>query len=200
MGLLEARSRRKIAAGGARLLRSKREVLASEFFRLMREALEGRARLDECLGKAGRALAIARAIEGDAQVSSLALGAGRDIPIEVKLRSVWGVAVPAISAPRLVRTADARGASALSWGLVSAEAARQYEGALEVLLGIASRELHLQRLGEELQQTSRRINALEQLVVPRLAAEEARIDIALEERTREETVRLKRFRRARRQR
>ncbi len=176
-------------------MRSKREVLASEFFRLMGAALEGRARLDQLLREAGRALAIARALEGDGAVQSLALAAWRDIPIDVEHRRVWGVAVPELSAPRLERPADGRGASVVSWGLTSAEAARLHEQALEVLLGIASRELHLRRLGEELQQTSRRINALEELVLPGLARERARIELALEERAREEAVRLKRFRR-----
>jgi V/A-type H+-transporting ATPase subunit D len=63
-----------------------------------------------------------------------------------------------------------------------------------VLLRIASRELHLARLGEEIQATSRRINALEQLLLPALRAEAGRIEGALEERDREDAVRLKRFR------
>ncbi len=44
----------------------------------------------------------------------------------------------------------------------------------------------------ELQQTSRRVNALERLVAPRLAAEARRVALALEERAREEAVRLER--------
>jgi len=63
-----------------------------------------------------------------------------------------------------------------------------------VLLTIASRELHLARLGEEIQETSRRINALEQLLLPALAADAARIEAALDERDREDAVRLKRLR------
>ncbi len=63
-----------------------------------------------------------------------------------------------------------------------------------MLLRIASRELHLARLGEEIQETSRRINALEQLLLPSLAAEAARIEAALDERDREDAVRLKRLR------
>jgi V/A-type H+-transporting ATPase subunit D len=98
-----------------------------------------------------------------------------------------------VSAPRLVRAVDARGASPSSWGLVGAEAARRHEEALDVLLEIASRELYVEALGEEIQDTTRRINALEQLVAPRLQAEAHRIALALEERAREETVRLKRF-------
>ncbi len=67
-----------------------------------------------------------------------------------------------------------------------------------MLLRIASRELHLTRLGEEIQETSRRINGLEQLVLPALAREAACIEAALDERDREDAVRLKRLRAKRR--
>lgn len=173
-------------------------MLASEFFRLMREVMAGRARLDESLRLAGRALTLARALGGEAALESLALAAARKIPVEVGHRRVWGVPVPRVAGPRLARAADARGAAPASWGLGGAEAARRHEEALEVLLEIASREFHLQRLGSEIQETSRRINALEQLLIPRLDGEAGRVEQALEERAREDAVRLKRFRGRRR--
>ncbi len=182
-----------MASKGARLLRGKREVLANEFFRMMREVVAGRARLDEALREAARALTVARALEGTEAVESLALAAGREVPVEVTHRRVWGVPVPSVSAPRLRRGADARGASPVGAGLSSIEAAGRHEDAVEVLLAIASLEFHLRRLGEEIQETSRRINALEQLLVPRLSREARRIGQALEERAREDAVRLKRF-------
>jgi len=107
---------------------------------------------------------------------------------------VWGVPTPSVSAPPLARAADARGSSPTSWGPASVAAARSHEAAVEVLLRIASRELHLARLGEEIQETSRRINALEQILLPALGAEAARIEAALDERDREDAVRLKRLR------
>ena len=198
MGLLEVRARRGVAAKGARLLRAKREVLAGELWKLMRDVLAGRSRLDEVLREAVKALGIARAVIGEETLASLADGAGREIPLEVKLRRVWGVPTPTVSAPALVRAADARGASAASYGVAGAEAARRHEEALEVLLRIASRALHLARLGEEIQATSRRINALEQLLLPALSAEAARVEAALGERDREDAVRRKRFRARRR--
>jgi V/A-type H+-transporting ATPase subunit D len=194
MGLLEVRGREGIASKGARLLRAKREVLAGELWKLMREVLAGRARLDEVLREAVKALGLARALDGDEMLASVALPAGREVPLQVTLRRVWGVPTPSVSAPPLVRAADERGSSPTSWGLAGTEAARRHEEALEVLLRIASRELHLARLGEEIQATSRRINALEQLVLPALAAEAGRVEAALEERDREDVVRLKRFR------
>ncbi len=194
MGLLEVRGRAEIASKGARLLRAKREVLAGELWRLMREVLAGRARLDEVLREAVKALGMSRALDGEEALASLALAAGREVPLQVSVRRVWGVPTPSVSAPPLVRAADERGSAPTSWGLAGAEAARRHEEALEVLLRIASRELHLARLGEEIQATSRRINALEQLVLPALAAEAGRVEAALDERDREDVVRLKRFR------
>lgn len=183
-----------MAARGARLLRAKREVLAGELWKLAREVLEGRARLDEALGEAVTALGLARALDGAGPLESLAAAAAREVPVAIALRRVWGVPTPSLSAPDLVRPADGRGSSPTSWGLAGAEAARRHERALELLLNIASRELHLARLGDEIQATSRRINALEQLLLPALGAEAARIDGALSERDREDAVRLKRFR------
>jgi V/A-type H+-transporting ATPase subunit D len=194
MGLLEVRARREVASKGARLLRAKREVLAGELFKIMRDVLEGRARLDEVLREGVKALGLARALEGADLLDSLAFTAGREVPLQVTARRVWGVATPAVSAPLLVRAADARGSSPTSWGPTSVEAARLHEEALEVLLRIASRELHLARLGEEIQETSRRINALEQLLLPQLSGEATRVESALDERDREDAVRLKRFR------
>jgi V/A-type H+/Na+-transporting ATPase subunit D len=195
LGLLEVRGRAAVAAKGARLLRAKREVLAGEIWKMMREVLQGRARLDEALRAAVKALGLARALDGQEALESLASAAARDVPVQVTVRRVWGVPTPSVSAPPLVRAADRRGTSPTSWGLSGAEAARAHEAALEVLLTIATREKHLLRLGEEIQETSRRVNALEQVLLPGLAAEAARVETALEERDREDAVRLRRFRR-----
>ncbi len=197
MGLLEIRGRRDVAGKGARLLRAKREVLAGEIWRMMRDVLEGRAKLDEALRDAVKALALSKALDGQPALESLADVAGRDVPVHVDVRRVWGVPTPSVTAPPLARAADARGSSATSWGPSGTAAARRHEEALEVLLRIASRELHLARLGEEIQETSRRINALEQILLPSLGAEAARIEAALDERDREDAVRLKRLRRKR---
>lgn len=194
MGLLEVRSRRAVAGKGARLLRAKREVLASELWKLVHDVLEGRARLDEALRQAVKALELAKAMEGEERLASLALPAARAIPLAVSVKRVWGVPTPSVSAPPLARAADQRGTSPASWGASGAAAARHHEESLEVLLTIASKELHLSRLGEEIQETSRRINALEQLVLPALRAEAGRIAAALDERDREDAVRLRRFR------
>ena len=193
MGLLGTREKHLTVLKGAGLLRGKREALANEFFRLMQGVLAGRVRLEESLREATRALTVARALEGEDTLCSLALAAAREIPVEIERRKVWGIPTPEVAAPRLIRSGDARGASPVGWGLGAAEAARRHEEAAEILLSISSREIRLRRLGEEIQKASRRINALEQSLIPRLEGEINRIEIALEEREREDLTRLKRF-------
>jgi V/A-type H+/Na+-transporting ATPase subunit D len=198
MALLQSRERRRIARRGAELLRSKREALAVELFAAVRDVVARREKLDAALRVAARALALARAVEGEEELASQALAARREIPIAVEMRRVWGIPVPEVTVPRLERAADARGASPLGVGLGAHAAAASHEEALEVLLGVCSGEVRLRRLGEELRQASRRIGALEQAVIPRIEAEIRRIALALEERAREDLTRRKRFKSRRR--
>lgn len=159
----------------------------------MQGLIAGREQLEQSLRLAARALTLARSLEGEEALVSLALAAARQIPVEIEPRKVWGIPTPEVTGPRLLRSPDARGASPRGFSLGAAEAARCHEEVLEVLLNICSREIRLRRLGEEIQKTSRRINALEQFVIPRLDRELSRIELALEEREREDLSRLKRF-------
>lgn len=182
-----------MALQGAELLRSKREALASEFVRLTRGVIAGRAQLAARLREATRALTLARALQGEETLASLALAAVRRIPLAIEPRTVWGVPSPEVKGPQLVRAIDARGTSPVGWGLAAAEAARRHEEAAETLIAISAEELRLKRLGEEIRKASRKINALEQVLIPELEQEITRVEVALEEREREGIGRLKRF-------
>lgn len=182
-----------MALKGAELLRNKREALASEFVRLTRGVIAGREQLATRLREATRALTLARALHGEETLASLALAATRQIPLAIEPRKVWGIPSPEVRGPRLVRASDARGASPVGWGLAAAEAARRHEEAAETLIAISSEELRLKRLGGEIRKASRKINALEQVLIPGLEQEITRIEVALEEREREGIGRLKRF-------
>jgi V/A-type H+-transporting ATPase subunit D len=192
-GLLAARARRQIARKGTELLRSKREALASEFIGLTRGVIAGRELLAIRLLEAGRALALARALHGEEPLASLALAAARQIPLDIEPKKVWGIPTPDVRGPRLVRAPDARGAPPTAWWPGAAEAARRHEEVAETLVDIASEEFRLERLGEEIRKASRRINALEQVLIPGLALQIARVEMALEEREREAVGRLKRL-------
>ncbi len=88
MGLLELRGRRDVAGKGARLLRAKREVLAGEIWRMMKEVLAGRAKLDDALRDAVKALALSKALDGEGALESVAAVSGRDVPVHVLRHAV----------------------------------------------------------------------------------------------------------------
>ena len=71
-------------------------------------------------------------------------------------------------------------------------AAGCFETELELLLELASTELRLRRLVEEIAATTRRVNALEFVVIPRLQNETRSIEAVLDERERQDRFRLKR--------
>jgi V/A-type H+-transporting ATPase subunit D len=125
----------------------------------MQGLIAGREKLEDSLRRAAKAVTLARAIDGEEVLASLALAGAREIPVEIERQKVWGIPTPEVSGPRLLRAPDARGASPTGFGLGAAFAARTHEEALEILLNICSREIRLRRLGEEIRKTSRRINA-----------------------------------------
>ena len=67
-----------------------------------------------------------------------------------------------------------------------------FERQLERLLDLAAVELTLRRLAEEISSTTRRVSALENVVIPRLEGERDFIALVLDERELEDRVRLMR--------
>src|SRR3972149_6441374 len=60
-------------------------------------------------------------------------------------------------------------------------------------LEVAATEIKLKKIGEEIKKTTRRVNALEQVVIPRIRGEIRYIAAVLEQRAREDVFRLKRI-------
>jgi len=73
------------------------------------------------------------------------------------------------------------------------EAAESAESMLEQLVRCAPIERNIQLLGEEIKKTNRRINALNEYLLPKLRGEVRTIARVLEEREREDTFRLKKI-------
>ena len=67
---------------------------------------------------------------------------------------------------------------------------------MDLLIELAASELRLRRLADEIRKTSRRVNALENILIPGLHSRKAYIEMVLEERAREDLYRLKTVKRA----
>ncbi len=190
LNLLRSRRRLERMARGAELLRRKREALVTELFRLARPAADARARIAEAAGDAWPRLVDALADRGLASLDVLGWPT-RDYPVEVEPGTVWGVVVSRIVArPPVPRTLAARGTAPGSAGAAAVAAAGAFEQLTELLLDAATQEMLLRRVGEALARTSRQVQTLERRVTPQLSRDIGRIRQVLDEREREERLRL----------
>ena len=196
--LLALQRRLERVGKGTTLLRRKREALVAELFRLARPAASARVSIVDQAATAYPALLAALAREG---VDGLrALGwPSRDLRVRMRSGQVWGVALAEIlERPPMRRTPHARGVPPASASGAAAVATAAFEELAELLLDAANREALLRRLGEALNRTSRQVNTLERRLEPALRAHLTAIHRTLDEREREEHLRLGRLLRARR--
>jgi V/A-type H+-transporting ATPase subunit D len=191
MQLLAHKANIALARQGRDLLDQKRKALMKEFSRLVETVMEHSDELEAAADKANRALARAEADAGTEAVRSAALAIRAELPLEVKSANVMGVKVPHIEQKQVSRSTLARGYGITGTSLMIDEAASAFEGEVDAIIRLAGTELRLTRLASEIQHTSRRVNALEHLLIPRLEAERDYIQISLDERERSDIFRLK---------
>lgn len=188
--LLQRRDQRKLAVRGADLLKRKRDALVAEFFDLVKVSLEARRHLTEASREAYFALFLANAWDGPEAVGSLALAQGSRLEVSLVMQNIFGVKVPQVQPP----TFDERlPFSPIGAGAQTLAAARQFRKLTEALIEVAATETRLRRIGEEINKTNRRVNALEQLVIPNINFEIRQIRSVLEQRALEEVTVLKRI-------
>ena len=193
MQLLALKGQIVTAAEGARLLKGKRDALMREFQSAVDTVIDSRQELIDLCRAGMNTVNAAKALEGEFCLESAAMGTRRALPLEVRDKRIWGVAVPEIELRDIVRAFDARGYNPATTPVIVEETAAAFEKILNQALVIAVQETRLKRLGEEIRKTSSRVNALEQILIPGLRSDVAGILAVLEERSREETFRLKRL-------
>jgi V/A-type H+-transporting ATPase subunit D len=196
------RARRELARvhKGVALTRRKREALVAELFKLARPAVDVRARIAESVSRATEALVNALAIHGDGALAAMAWP-GRELLVDIRPAQVWGIPVSdVLSQPTLARTLDARGHAPSLTGPSVASAATHFEALAELLIDAAPREQRVRRLGDAVALTTRRLRTLEERVAPGLSEQISTVRRSLEEREREEQIRLKHVTRSKRRR
>ncbi len=193
MTLLERKSQIKLASQGADLLRRRRDALMQELFQLMRPLRALRRKVLERSQSSARAVVMAAALDGPRALHSAALASRREVDLELRAVVSGGIKSWEFRAAGMVRNVLERGYSPKGTGSGTIEAGSAYEHLLEALLQMAPMEMKLRRLGGEIRRTTRRVNALEQRLLPRLFRDVKTIQAVLEEREREEIFRLKRL-------
>jgi V/A-type H+-transporting ATPase subunit D len=193
MNLLQRKNQLRIARQGVDLLKRKRDALVADFFNIVRQALAARERLNEACQRAYVVLSLAKAVEGRQSLEAAALGDKRELLASVDIVNIWGIKVPTVQASNVHRPLMERGHNPAAVSARTIESAENFEEVLSAILDVASTEIKLRKIGEEIKKTTRRVNALEQVVIPRIHAEIRYINAVLEQRAREDVFRLKRI-------
>jgi V/A-type H+-transporting ATPase subunit D len=191
MELLARKAQITLARQGRELLEQKRTALMKELLKVADTVMERSDALQQAASDARQALARAEAIAGTEAVHSAAMASRAEFPLQVTTASVMGLKVPHIEQKRVARPALGRGYSVVSTSITIDEAASAFEMEVDSIIQLAESELRLTRLADEIQRTSRRLNALDHLLIPRLEAERDFIEVALDERERSDHFRLK---------
>jgi V/A-type H+-transporting ATPase subunit D len=190
--LLERKQQITLAQQGMDLLKQKRDALLIEFMSVMDETLRLSEALQKSVADAQYALAVAKAVDGSVAIRSAALATQGDITVDMSGTKIMGVAVPVVTKGESpLRTSFTRGYSVTGVSSRVDESAEKFEKILEVIIEYADIETRLKRLGEEINKTNRRVNALEQVTIPALHEQVSYISQTLDERAREDLFRLK---------
>ena len=190
--LLKLKKQIKLAKSGYNLLKKKRDGLILEFFEILKKAKSLREDLVREYKIAFEKINIARTIEGDLKVKSIAM-AIKDIPdIKLAAKNIMGVKVPKIESGEIKKAFMQRGYGIYSSSSVD-EAAAAYEKVVEKIILAAEVETSMKKLLNEIEKTKRRVNALEFIVMPRLDKIKSFIQLRLEEMERENIFRMKRI-------
>jgi V/A-type H+-transporting ATPase subunit D len=190
--LLERRAQIALAQQGMDLLKQKRDALLIEFMGVMDETLRLSDSLQKTVREAQYSLAVAQAVDGTVALRSAGLATKGEIVVDMTGTKIMGVSVPVVTKGESpIKSSFTRGYSVTGVSSRVDETADKFEHILDVIIEYADIETRLKRLGEEINKTNRRVNALEQVTVPALNEQVTYIRQTLDERAREDLFRLK---------
>lgn len=190
--LLYRKQQVSLASQGMELLKKKRDALLREFLPIVDETMRLSLQLERATADAQTALATAKAVDGGVVVQSVSLATKGEILVDITGTHVMGVPIPVIKkAESPIKNELNRGYSITGVSARIADTATKFEEIIDTMIESADIETRLKRLGEELQKTNRRVNALENIVIPELQEQIKFIYSALDERAREDHYRLK---------
>ena len=190
--LLKLKKQIKLAKSGHNLLKKKRDGLILEFFETLKKAKTLRQDLVDEYKIALEKINIARTLEGDLKVKSIAMAINSIPDVKLATKNIMGVKVPKIESSEIKKAFMQRGYGIYNSSAID-EAAAAYEKVVEKIILAAEVETSMRKLLNEIEKTKRRVNALEFVVIPSLDKQRSFIQLRLEEMERENIFRMKRI-------
>ena len=189
MELLRLRKRLQLARRGHKLLKDKQDELMKRFMGLVGQIKELRLSVEEELEQAWRRFLVAGSAGGREVVETAVSVPTRKTYVEVGKEQIMNVVVPVFGLKTEGKLA--------SYGLATTPAELDTAlTAMEKVLGrmveLASKEKALELIGDEIEKTRRRVNALEYTLIPNLEETIRYISMKLSEMERGNLTRLMR--------
>ena len=190
MELLRLRKRLGLARRGHKLLKDKQDELMKRFMGLVHQIKDLRLSVEEELEQAWRRFLVARSMGGSQVVENAVSAPTRKTSVEVGREQVMNLVVPVFKLKTEGKLA--------SYGLAATPAELDTSlVAMEKVLGrmveLASKEKALELIGDEIERTRRRVNALEYILIPNLEETIRYISMKLSEMERGNITRLMRI-------
>ena len=185
--LMAAKRSRELALNGYELMDKKRNILVRELMSLIDRAGELQKRIDSTFSEAYESLKLANVAQGGC--SDVARATTVDTSVKVRYRSVMGTEIPTV-------TSRATDTSVIPYGFMGTtssldDAYKKFNDVKQLIVEMAELENSIYRLAYAIKKSQKRANALNNIVIPGLDSDITRISDLLEEKDREEFVRLK---------
>jgi V/A-type H+-transporting ATPase subunit D len=192
MELLEIRKKIILAEKGHKLLEEKRDVLVEKFFGIIDKRTDLHNKLNENFTKAFSDLIQSQMILGENKVfenSYLTEDIGE---ITFENDNIMGVKIPKLNIEKINQNVKPSYSFSDTCSKLD-DSQNKFNKLLLKLLDLADLEGKIKSLAIEIEKTKRRVNVLENNLIPRLQATQKYIEMQLEEREREDFFRRKRI-------
>ena len=189
INLIQTKKTLKLAESGREVLERKRDILIRELRNSIYDAERTREELLEALAKAYKSLREANIAKGSETVASVALASSSEANYLIDYKSIMGVTVPTVKFQSESDLKPDYGFASTSVELD--KAFKQFYSVLALIADLAKNEGTTFQIANDVRRTQRRVNALNYVLIPRYRNIVKSIELALEEKDREEFVRTK---------
>ncbi len=187
MQLLRLKKRLVMSKRGHKLLKDKMEGLVQSFMALVGEYGKLRDEIDREVPRTLSLFMLAQGISGEEAVTAALEETDTRLDVAIERKSVMSVAYPEVALEGFeLRPSYSTLATSTDFDMASAS----MRDVFPRLLALASKEEAVMRMADEIEKTRRRVNALEYVMIPSLAATIKEIASKLEEAERSSRARL----------
>ncbi|MBS3778709.1 MAG: V-type ATP synthase subunit D [Candidatus Thermoplasmatota archaeon] len=192
MELLSIRKKLNLAEKGHNLLEQKRDSLVERFFSVIDKRNELVKELDRLFENAFQSLIQAQMIMGEHQVDRIATLTSAAGELSFTEDNIMGVKIPKMDDSSFSIPTEPSYGMAESCAKLD-DSQQQFRTVMQKLIKLADLEGGIKSLAVEIEKTKRRVNVLENNLIPKLKATQKYIEMQLEEREREDFFRRKRI-------